>query len=379
MENLETLLDRWQGATIIDLSTAERIRNFESQREPKRSWGVIIAVIFGCVMVGAGILLFVAAHWDELSPTQRFLLVISKVALFHVLGVFFANRSRYLSMALHMIGTIALGAAIFLSGQIFNLEEHWPGGIMLWALGAAIAWWLLRDWAQGMLVALLTPLWLFGEWQVRVVDVYHRGDYLGIAFLLGLAVTYLTALRQSDSEPLRRALGTIGAIATVILIPILVFSSQNEAHAYWTWYDRRPLLISLRIAGWAFALITPLLVAWLLRARKAWQNVVASVWIWGLAEVCRLWDPESHFQFYGWALLGCVGLIAWGVQDLRKERINLGMAGFGITVIAFYFSDFLDKFGRSTVLISMGLLFLVGGYYLERLRRKLIAQVQEAH
>ena len=381
MDNLETLLDRWQGATIIDLSTAERIRNFESQREPKRSWGVIIAVVFGCVMVSAGILLFVAAHWDELSPMQRFLLVISKVALFHVLGAVFAKRSRYLSMALHMVGTIALGAGIFLAGQIFNLEEHWPGGVMLWAIGAAIAWWLLRDWTQGMLVGLLVPFWLFGEWEVRVIDVYHRGDYLGVAFLLGLAVTYLSSLRETDNEPLRRALATIGAIAMVTLIPILVFTSNLESH-WWGGNHRRLMPMSIRVIGWIFALVTPLLVAWLLRASKTWQNALAAAWIWGFFEICRIWDPEKHIPFYGWALLGCVGLIFWGVQDRRKERINLGMAGFGATIIAFYFSDFLDKFGRSTVLISMGLVFLVGGYYMERLRRKLIAQVnipQEAH
>jgi uncharacterized membrane protein len=68
-------------------------------------------------------------------------------------------------------------------------------------------------------------------------------------------------------------------------------------------------------------------------------------------------------------------LIYWGVNDRRKERINLGMAGFAVTIIAFYFSEVLDKYGRSTVLISMGIIFLVGGYYMERLRRRLISHV----
>ena len=38
---------------------------------------------------------------------------------------------------------MALGAGIFLVGQIFNLQEHWPGGVMLWAVGAWVAFWLL--------------------------------------------------------------------------------------------------------------------------------------------------------------------------------------------------------------------------------------------
>jgi uncharacterized membrane protein len=66
-----------------------------------------------------------------------------------------------------------------------------------------------------------------------------------------------------------------------------------------------------------------------------------------------------------------------GVDDRRKERINLGMAAFAITLLTFYFSNVLDKFGRSTALIAMGSIFLVGGYYMERLRRRLVSQVAE--
>ena len=63
-----------------------------------------------------------------------------------------------MSAMLHAIGTIALGAGIALSGQIFNLDEHWPGGIMMWALGAGLAAWLLRDTPQIVFFAILGPL-----------------------------------------------------------------------------------------------------------------------------------------------------------------------------------------------------------------------------
>jgi uncharacterized membrane protein len=44
-----------------------------------------VALAFGAVLIGAGVLLFVSAHWDSLS----------------------------------------------LAGQIFNLSEHWPSAILL--------------------------------------------------------------------------------------------------------------------------------------------------------------------------------------------------------------------------------------------------------
>ena len=144
MPNWESNLERWTNAGLIDAALAQRIRDLESTHggtEGTRAtrWPVIIAIVFGCVLVGAGVLLFVAAHWDNLSPAQRFALVLSMVAGFHLAAAFLTGKFSQLSSGLHGVGTIALGAGIFLSGQIFNLEEHWPGGIMLWALGAALA------------------------------------------------------------------------------------------------------------------------------------------------------------------------------------------------------------------------------------------------
>jgi uncharacterized membrane protein len=81
---------------------------------------------------------------------------------------------------------------------------------------------------------------------------------------------------------------------------------------------------------------------------------------------------------YLWGALGSAGLIAWGVRDRMKNRINFGMAMFAVTLICFYFSDLLDKLGRSVSLISFGVLFLVIAYFLEKARKRLIAQIAKA-
>ena len=67
-------------------------------------------------------------------------------------------------------------------------------------------------------------------------------------------------------------------------------------------------------------------------------------------------------------------MIAWGVYELRAERINLGMVGFALTIVFFFFSSVMDKLGRSASLMALGVLFLGGGWYWEKLRRKLVAQ-----
>src|SRR5262245_58293487 len=151
-------LERWVEARLIDASTAERIREFEQDSGRKRlRWPAILAIGFGALMLCAGILLFVASHWDELSPAQRFSLVLAMVAVFHVAAVLLGSKVPAMGVALHVAGTATLGAGIYMAGQIFNLQEHWPGGLMLWSLGAVIAWLILRQWPQALLAAILIP------------------------------------------------------------------------------------------------------------------------------------------------------------------------------------------------------------------------------
>src|SRR6266404_1606008 len=150
-ETWQSALDRWSSAGLVDAATIVRIRSFEAAQDQLKHfrWPILIAIGFGALTLAAGVLLFVSAHWDDLSPSGRFFLVLTLVAIFHVAGAIFSERFPALSTALHGVGTAALGAGIFLSAQIFNLQEHWPGGVMLWALGAWIGWGLRRDWRLG--------------------------------------------------------------------------------------------------------------------------------------------------------------------------------------------------------------------------------------
>lgn len=376
------MLARWRAAGLIDSPTAERIRAFEAQHaeEPESQglrWPVIVAVTFGCLMVGTGILLFVAAHWDDLSPAQRFATVLSMVAGFHLIAAFFAERFPNLSIALHAVGTGALGAGIFLGGQIFNLAEHWPGGIMLWAIGAALAWWMLRDWPQGAMFAVLLPAWLLGEWDVAVTDVHHTGYIVPAIGVLTLAITYFTAVTRDHDSYLRRALSWIGGILLLPSIGCVIGFSWSDASPSRTFLGswRTPVPLPLQVIGWAVAIVVPLALAYRLNVQRLWANGLATLWVLALSGISTFKQPWDNFGVYVWCLLGSIASIYWGLQEYRKERINLGMAIFALTLLTFYFSNILDKMGRSMALISLGVVFLLGGWAMEKLRRRLVARI----
>lgn len=374
-QSWQALLERWLDAGLLDASIAERIRAFEASNEKpgQLRWPVLIAVGFGALMLGAGVLLFVAAHWDHLPPSSRFSLVLLMVAVFHVGGAITADRFASLSTALHGIGTIAAGAGIFLSAQIFNLQEHWPGGIMLWALAACFGWWLLRDWVQAALVAILTPAWLASEW-IDLAERHHASERLAIQGLLLLALTYLSASYGAQRGEVRKALVWIGGLA---LLPLSAICAVNDV---WMW-SRGNIPSSAYLIGVPVALLGPVGLAHLLRGKETWKNVVAAFWVLAASLIpSHPWsgDLVGKLVPYVWCAVGAVGLIAWGLDEGRKERINLGIASFGLTILAFYFSEVMDKLGRSASLMSMGLLFLLLGWSLEKARRQLVARVEVA-
>ena len=376
----ERYLERWTSAGLITSSTAELVRTYEAKQEKAfvLRWPVLLAVSFGGVLLGAGVLLFVASHWDNLSPAQRFGLVLALVAFFHVAGAVVAERFLILSTALHAIGTISLGAGIFLAGQIFHLQEHWPGGVMLWALGAWVAWGLLRDWPHAALVAVLTPVWLSGEW-LEATHGWAGRDKILTECLLLLAITYLTGLLPDKETLVRKTLAWIGGLQLLPATAAVISSST------FGFGQQLPLPGSYLLLGWTVAVALPLVLAWWLRRSAVWMNVIAALWVVALGTTSRRFRgagsiPLSIWQDLGpyvMCVLGSIGLIAWGLKEGRKERINLGVAGFGLTVFVFYFSTVMDKLGRSASLIGLGLLFLLGGWLLEKTRRRLVAMLEK--
>lgn len=371
LEQLEQQLQRWTEAGVLDSQSAVRIRQFEASHEPTgMRWPVVLAIAFGAIMVAAGVLLFVAAHWDDLSPTERFLIVLAMITGFHLAGGLLITGLRPLGLALHAIGTVALGGGIFLAGQIFNLQEHWPGGILLWAIGAVLSWLVSRDWLQATLSALLVPAWIASEWSVRA-EHYRDMDRLLVQFLTLVAITYLSARRGREESYFRRALVWAGGLA---ILPLCVILASGEREFFWN-RAMPGLPFSLHAMGLIMAFALPLAAAAVLRGKGAVWNLGYALWVYVIA-LLNGRDLVQNVTDYLLCVAAAVGLVVWGLQENRRERINLGVAGFALTITVFYFSTVMGKLGRSASLIGFGLLFLLGGWQLEQLRRKLVARTK---
>lgn len=371
----EPQLRRWIEAGLIDPATAAAIRRWEATQVPRSRLALPIrlALAIGALLLAAGLLLFVSAHWEVLGPGQRFALLLGLVVGLHGIAAGVAPGSPGLAMALHGVGTVALGAGIFLAGQIFHIEAHWPSGLLLWAIGAGLGWLLLRQWPQLALVAVLGPAWLTSAWFHACERSLQGREPPAVALVAAtgatlLSLTYFTASLDPVSSPARRVLLWVGGLGLPGAALSLAIALPEVSQAWRRTSSALPM--PLEAMGWGVAFGAPLLLGWWLRRQAFWPLGVASGWL--LVGLAMAGGGVTPFTYLWWAL-GGVLLVAWGMVDARAERIDMGMAAVAITVLTFYFSEVMDKLGRSASLIGLGVLFLAGGWALERLRRQLVA------
>ena len=389
MADIESLLNRWQSAGVLDAEDAARIHAWEQEQQNSGSlrwqglrWQGLVALILGAILLACGVVLFVSAHWDQLSPGWRFTSVIALVAVFHLTGAWTRKSFGLLSTTLHAVGTVSTGAALALVGQIFNIHEHWPTAVLLWALAALAGWILLRDQAQQTLALLLIPAWIFSE--LEFYSERHLGqDVLLGRFLVVWAVMFLTMSLKSRRAVVQGVLFSASAIALVAGAEFMLdrWSVEPWANAHG---------FSFQFWSWILIAALPLFLS-LFGFRRSFVPVAASVGFALALPWCVHQARDFRGCFDGPCLRTAPSLLAhilvaafavflawWGVRQSSRALVNLGIAGFGLAVAWFYFSDIFNTVGRALGLIGLGILFLAGGWALDKARHRLLGHIGKA-
>jgi hypothetical protein len=210
---------------------------------------------------------------------------------------------------------------------------------------------------------------LVAEWGASdLAGATSSAPVLVLLFLF--CVVYLAAPGPGHDSRWRQALAALGA---VVVVPVAAMLPAAPGIAARTIDVSAGALAAL----WAIAVGLPLLLGFWLRGRGAWPMLVAAV----CAVLVVLFDTGSRNDLLVVHLLYAalaVGLVWWGVREQHRLRVNLGVLAFALNVLVFYYGSLFDRFGRSLGLIGLGLLFVVGGWWLERVRRRLVRQVEEA-
>ncbi len=120
---------------------------------------------------------------------------------------------------------------------------------------------------------------------------------------------------------------------------------------------------------------------WLKSSEKLIVGLSALIFFTSVG-VLAISGPGVHWILYSvifnaLLFLMTATLIYYSTQINSAKLANLAIAGFLLHVITRYFDVFWDMFSGSVLFIVTGLLALVGGYFLERNRRKLLQSMEE--
>ena len=123
-------------------AAADSIGSKEPTEDPAErttlvSRAVSIIGVMGALLVGLGIIIYVAANWDVIPVWARVTMLVSLTAAINAAGWFLLARFDYprIGVAMLVVGALAYGASIHLIAQIYHVPVNHPNLTTAWFLG----------------------------------------------------------------------------------------------------------------------------------------------------------------------------------------------------------------------------------------------------
>ena len=388
----------WEQTGQIDPEHARRLRaSLTSYEEPEKANKIIwVLVSIGAVLIGGGLLLFIASQWDQSSPLRRLLLLLF-VYFLTVAGAALCERQQLHTTAkgIWFLSSIAVGTNIFLVGQVFNLPLNYWQGTLLWMIATLAMGWASPSTAQGWLAVPLGILTL-GWISTPTSQFFEQGEFLrapgGIRPVLpviGLALVAIAMLvRTTQFDWLTRPAQSFGVF--LIAVPLTVSTFHPAAFAWIFQIDVRlfhfvvlALAIGLIAAAWSrepipllgigLGAVTVLLLALLPQVSDDDGLLDGTTLPW-LAETFD--GSDVLFGLYTALMVGLsVATIVAGHRFGNRTMVNVGFATMSVLVFALYVGRIAGSLPTSLAVIVGGLLLVGGAIFLERKRREVTARV----
>jgi uncharacterized membrane-anchored protein len=275
----------------------------------------------GVIVLFAALMLVVSHNWEELGRGGRMGTIVG--LLVGLQGLAFAlhlRRSEGGSVLAHLAAGLGLGAAIFMTGQVYHLDAHAPNAVLAWCL-ASLPFVLLLDWTILHVVHLaLACLWLGNKGEGNPPP----GEGLQLAFLALIAPSAWAAYRTPRAT-------LVGVVALAYAFMVIILGFQN-----------RDLPLAAMVAPLALAALHPagsrLAESW--RAAGFLATAVLLLFIGDLenlrartdfAEWARIWKSAPILSG---AALAVVALATAKSLRLRDGHRNDAWTAAGALVLA---------------------------------------------
>ncbi len=122
-----------------------------------------VVVTIGALLVGLGILSFIASNWAGISHLVKLLIIFGVFIGVNLAGYLLSENNPKTGRSFIYLGTLVYGAGIFLIGQMYNFGGEFPTAFLLWSLGVLPMAFQLKDKYLMLFANLLFGVYLFGS------------------------------------------------------------------------------------------------------------------------------------------------------------------------------------------------------------------------
>lgn len=174
-------LPQWVDKAIISESQAAALRDLYPIKDTL-SLGRLLITGIAAVMIGLGVILLFAYNWDDMGKVSKLAVIFSALIGAHLLALLIRQRHTIYSESLFALATMLMGAGIFLVGQIYHMDSHYPNAFLLWSIGALALAWALPSLTQAFMAIALVLGWHLSE----TVDFQFANHSAFLLILLGI-------------------------------------------------------------------------------------------------------------------------------------------------------------------------------------------------
>ncbi|CAB1076743.1 hypothetical protein D1AOALGA4SA_4538 [Olavius algarvensis Delta 1 endosymbiont] len=164
-KNIKWLLaeiDIWLNEGLIGSDQAESLIRRYRESEQGPAWGRIIFFSIGAILFGLGVILLFAYNWERMHKFAKLAVIAMALLTAHGMGFWLrqsGGRYQAAGEGLHLTGTMFFGAGIWLTAQIYHINEHYPTAFLVWGMGALAMAWSLPSISHAILATALVVLW----------------------------------------------------------------------------------------------------------------------------------------------------------------------------------------------------------------------------
>ncbi|MGM7700283.1 DUF2157 domain-containing protein [Pseudalkalibacillus sp. Hm43] len=359
--------------------------------------------ILASLLIGLGVLTFIASNWGQMSDLFRFSLICAAIIGFNLTGLYLLGKDkRTLGIAWIGIGTLTFGAGIFLTAQIFHIVSYSANAFVLWTLIALLTYFILPNryfylltlviGTAGLIYSavsfqsfsfILALLVVIGVGIITLKEneslFYHLYagalTITGITFLVGYDLTYiwmtivfLFIYAMSEWVPAEKAqfaYKNISLLGVVILTLVHVFLLEDMIR-----YNEN--IIPASLPYFILLLITIGLISW-----SKYRRPSESHWIDLILFAPLFLIGETAGVFYLLLVFGySLYILVEGYKLEDSTQINRGTFLFLISTLVAYIQLAWDFLPKSMFFLAGGILLFLLSWYLERRRRKWVHEAK---